>query len=249
MKYIKSFEFEEKDLEPISSFKIKDELNPKIWENEDKMFDEIREQLLEITEDFYESTDLTAEIKDIILTGSLSNYNWSSRYSDFDLHIVIDFNDVNDDYDLVKKLVTYAKNSWNNKYDLHIRGFEVEVYIQDFNEPHTASGIFSLLNNKWNVKPVKKTFTPDEESIRMKAESIMVDVDDLEKNSDNLDNEEFTELFEKVWDRIKRYRSEGLETEAGEFSVGNLTFKLLRRNGYIGKLLKLKNESYENKFK
>lgn len=249
MKYIKSFEFEEKDLEPISSFKIKDELNPKVWETNDKMFDHVREQLLEIAEDFYESTDLTAEIKDIVLTGSLSNYNWSSRYSDFDLHIVVDYDEINDDTDLVDNLLYYMKNDWNRKYDIYIEGFEVEVYIENMDEPARSSGVYSILNDKWNVKPVKKKFIPDEKSIRMKAESVMTDIDNMEENFDKFNNDEFIELFDKVWKRIRRYRAEGLESEVGEFSVGNLTFKLLRRNGYIGKLLELKKTSYENKFK
>jgi hypothetical protein len=64
---------------------------------------EVREQLLQIANDFYQQTDIDADIKDIILTGSLANYNWSEKYSDYDLHILIDFKDVSDDVELVKK--------------------------------------------------------------------------------------------------------------------------------------------------
>ena len=61
---------DQKSFDPISSFIVKDELNSKIWDDF-KMKENIREDLLKIANDFYESTDLTAEIKDIILTGSL----------------------------------------------------------------------------------------------------------------------------------------------------------------------------------
>jgi hypothetical protein len=41
-------------------------------------------------------------------------------------------------------------------------------------------------------------------------------------------------------DKIKKFRQSGLES-GGEYSYENLTFKLLRRNGYIEKLLNVKN--------
>ena len=46
-----------------------------------------------------------------------------------------------------------------------------------------------------------------------------------------------------MWDKIKNYRKSGLESEGGEFSIGNLVFKLLRRNGYIEKMIELKGEA------
>ncbi len=46
--------------------------------------------------------------------------------------------------------------------------------------------------------------------------------------------------------KIKEFRQSGLES-GGEYSYENLTFKLLRRNGYIEKLLKLKTDIIDNK--
>ena len=42
-----------------------------------------------------------------------------------------------------------------------------------------------------------------------------------------------------VKSKIKQFRQSGLES-GGEYSYENLTFKLLRRNGYIQKLLDIK---------
>jgi hypothetical protein len=131
MKLNKYFEFVQSDLEPVKSFHLKDELNPKVWDDSDKMITEVRQQLLQIANDFYESVDIDADIKDIILTGSLANYNWSEKYSDYDLHILIDFKEVSDDIELVKKFVDGARKIWNDNYVLKIEGYEVEVYIQD----------------------------------------------------------------------------------------------------------------------
>ena len=78
MKLIKYFEFNQKDLEPIESFYLKDELNPKLWDDF-KLEDEIRVQLLTIAQDFYEKVELSSDVVDIVLAGSLCNYNWSEK--------------------------------------------------------------------------------------------------------------------------------------------------------------------------
>ena len=100
MKFIKYFEFVQSDLEPIKSFHLKDDLSKKVWDDF-KIDDEIREQLLTIAQDFYETVELPTKVKDIVLVGSLCNYNWSEKYSDYDLHIIIDFSKVDDNYELV----------------------------------------------------------------------------------------------------------------------------------------------------
>jgi hypothetical protein len=246
MKLKKFLEFKKSDIDPvIKSFKLQDELNPKIWDGFD-INTEVREKLLEIAQDFYNSLELDADVKDITLTGSLSNYNWS-KYSDFDLHILIDFKDVNEDVELVKKLVDASKNVWNKDNDIKIEGYDVEVYIQDISEKHRSTGVFSLLNNKWNIKPKKVDFEIDEEMIKEKGSNIMSMVDDLEKESDSMDYEKVKTNVKKIWEKVKKLRQSALEEE-GEYGVGNLVFKLLRRNGYIGKLMKLRKEAYEKKF-
>jgi hypothetical protein len=248
MKLIKYLEFVQADLEPVKSFHIKDELNPKVWDESNKMIIEVREQLLQIANDFYNSTDIDADIKDIILTGSLANYNWSERYSDYDLHILIDFKDVSDDTELVKKFVDGARKIFNDNYDLKIEGYEVEVYIQDIEEPHTSTGIYSVLNNKWKVKPKKIDFELDEEAVKDKARSVMMRISDLQEEVGKTEHDKFIEKVNKVWEKIKNFRKSGLEEESGEFSIGNIVFKLLRRNGYIGKIMDMKKKSYEKQF-
>ena len=66
----KFYEFKESDLEPIKSFYLKDDLNPKLWDDFD-LDKETREQLLQIAQDFFESTDIETDVVDIALCGSL----------------------------------------------------------------------------------------------------------------------------------------------------------------------------------
>ncbi len=247
MKLNKYLEFVSSDLEPVKSFRLKDDLNPKLW-TDFEINEEVKEDLLKIASDFYSSTDLNADVKDIVLTGSLANYNWSEKYSDYDLHILINFKDVDDNVVLVKKFVDSAKNIWNKDHDIRIKGYEVEVYIQDISEPHKSTGIFSLLKDKWIVRPEKVDVEPDEDMIKEKAKSIMMAIDDIEDEVDEDKYEAFIEKIDKVWNKVKDYRKSGLDSEGGEFSTGNFVFKLLRRNGYISKIMTLKKESYDKQF-
>jgi hypothetical protein len=87
----------------LPSLGVQEDLDREIWDDKDQLKSEIRSKLLEIANDFWKNQELdNVKIKDIIFTGSLANYNWS-KFSDVDLHIVIDYTDVNDDADLVRK--------------------------------------------------------------------------------------------------------------------------------------------------
>ena len=69
-----------KDKKILKSFKIKDSLSTDIFESKDGEFvmhKEIKDRLIEVTETFMDFVDVEMFIHDIILTGSLANYNWS----------------------------------------------------------------------------------------------------------------------------------------------------------------------------
>ena len=253
MKLNKFFEFVQDDFEPIKSFYIKDELNDKIWNNFD-LDSDVRRNLLRIGQDFFEGTDIKTDVIDIVLCGSLCNYNWSERYSDYDLHIIVNLKDIDNDVEIAEKLCDYAKKMWNSQHDIKIKGYEVEVAIQDEDDMKASikagrmGGVFSLMKNEWIKKPQKVEFEPDEKLIRMKAETVMESIDDLESQVEEDKYEHFKEKIDKVWKKVKDFRKSGLESESGEFSIGNLVFKLLRRNGYVGKVVKMKNQAYDKQF-
>ncbi len=250
MKYL---EYVQDDFEPIKSFYIKDELNPKLWDGE--VLDErIRETLLRIGRDFYSETGLKADLLDVVLCGSLCNYNWSEKYSDYDLHVIIHLKEVDEDTELAEKVCDLSKKMWNLKHDIKVAGYEVEVAIQDEDDLKASmiagrmGGVYSLTKAEWMKVPEKKEFVPDEKLIRSKAETVMAMVDDLEDNMESQPYDKFIARLEKTWKKIKDLRQSGLESEGGEFSIGNLVFKLLRRNGYSGKVMRLKREAYDRQF-
>jgi len=221
-------------------------LNESLWDENDQLKPEVAEKLLEIARQFISKTQgADAEIKDITFTGSLANYNYS-MLSDIDLHILIDFEELNDDVSLVKDYFNAVKALWNYLHDIRIKSYEVEVYVQDDNEPHFSSGIYSVMNNEWIKKPVPEEADVDNESITRKAESLMDQIDRALALMEQDKHEEAHERGLKISEKLKKLRKAGLET-AGEYSVENLAFKTLRNNGYLEKLSNLKHDAYDAK--
>jgi predicted nucleotidyltransferase len=205
------------------------------------MRDEIKKRLLEVSNDFTESLGVEFFIHDIVLTGSLANYNWS-QFSDVDLHILIDFEESKYEMDILKEFFDAKKNVWNEKHDIKIKGYDVEIYVQDVNEDHISSGVYSILHNKWIIEPKKDKPNIDDRKILEKGEEFGKRIDKLIQNPKDVTITQLDDLRKK----IKEFRQSGLES-GGEYSYENLTFKLLRRNGYIQKLLKLKTQLTDKK--
>jgi hypothetical protein len=235
------------EFKPIKSFYLKDSLNEKIWDGED-MDQGIRSDLISIAEDYLEYLEVDVKVKDIVLMGSLANYNWSS-YSDFDVHIIFDFSEVNEDEEFVAKYLDAKEKIWKFRHELMVAGYEVELYAQDTSDKGVSSGQFSLLRNEWIRKPSKEDFEPDEELIKRKSKVIMEQIDEVEHDFEkNYSYQELADKANRIMKKLKENRQKGLDKE-GEFSTENLVFKLLRRNGYIGRLLDLKSKIYDKQFK
>lgn len=233
--------------ELIKSFEPQSELNPKIWElpNEKYMGDpegqkykmrpEVRERLLEIANQFLEYIDIDLIVTDIVLTGSLANYNWS-KYSDFDIHIIINYNQFSpSNVDLYKELFNLKKALFNNSHDIKIFGYETELYVEGEEDAHFSSGVYSLLYDEWQHQPEKEKVKIDKNTIKRKAKQWMDIIDGVLENIEDEEIEVAKELIEKYKEKLRKFRTCGLEKD-GEYSSENLVFKILRRNGYLEKL-------------
>jgi len=222
----------------------KDELNPELWDENKKLRDDVRDRLLDIAEKFIKPTlGATATIKDITFTGSLANYNYSDL-SDIDLHIIIDFADINKDKEIVKKYFNAVKALWNSLHDIRIKGFEVEAYVQGADEPHTSTGVYSVQEDRWLKEPVKTEAEIDEDSISNKSDSLIDQIEQALKLMEEDSPKAALDRAESLMEKIKKLRKAGLETN-GEYSVENLAFKTLRNTGYLKKLSDLKREAYD----
>ena len=212
-----------------------DILNPNVWDGL-KLKPEIKEKLLQIGKDFYADTETDAPLKDILFVGSLANFNWTDT-SDFDVHVVIDFKDVDENVELVEKLVNALKSKWNDEHDIHLKGHNVEVYIQDITKENRSSGVYSLMQDKWLTEPQKENVIIDKEKIQQKYNDYVRKINSGIKAQDI---EKLKTIVKDVYDM----RQAGLD-KSGELSTENLVFKILRSRNYIEKLKTEINKLYD----
>jgi hypothetical protein len=245
---LKKFLLEDVDPESVdlSSFEVHDKLDQDFWNQPDDNLDPaIQEKLLVIANDFYDSLEVgDVPYEDVTFTGSLAAYNYS-RFSDVDLHILLDFRDIDEKVDLVREYFNAMKALWNRLHDIRIKGYEVEIYVQDINDPHEAQGLYSVSTGEWLKKPTFESKDFDKDNIRKKAASLMDQVDRVERLIDDGKYEEAEKYADKLKEKIRKMRKSGLET-IGAYSVENLAFKVLRRTDYLEKLSGAKRKAYDS---
>jgi hypothetical protein len=229
----------------LSSFKMKQTLCPDVFDENKKMIPEVRKNLLKVGKDFYDYCNIEwVDLQDIILTGSLANYNWS-QYSDVDLHIVVDYSEISKNDELTKDFAWSKKELWNQNHDIFVKKFPVELYMQDSEEELVAGGVYSVLYDKWIKMPVMQDVSFDENLIQRIIGFFEAKLRDLNKKylSGDLDG-----LYDEINDikkAIAELRKRGLQ-RGGEFSPENIAFKSLRRMGLLDKLDDMKSDVYDS---
>lgn len=224
-------------------FQIHSELNSQFWEDK-KMKEEIRLRLLEIANDFIESLPFKVDIEDIVLTGSLANYNWS-KYSDVDLHVVVDFDSIDENTELVKGFFDGMRMRWNDLHDITIKDHDVEIYVENIAEEHHSTGVYSIVKDDWVVNPERIAASIDIETALKKANDIDERIGAIEEMADAAEYDRVMRSVDKLKEKIRNMRSAGLESEEMEFSPENIAFKILRRSSALEKLTNLKYNAYD----
>jgi hypothetical protein len=220
----------------IDSFSLKNTLNPKVWENpkdpkKATMVPKVRKALMRIAEEFIDDLGEDVFVEDIYLMGSLANFNWS-EYSDFDLHIMIDFDRYEEQKELYKELFDLKKKLFNDKHNIKIFGYDVELYAQGISDEAHSDGVFSVMNDEWIHSPKKTSQNLDMSVLKTKIKSWTDKIDDAIEDAKSSGN---PDRLKSIKDKLKDYRQSGLSKD-GELSYENLVFKFLRRSGHIGKL-------------
>ena len=216
---------------------IQDTLNPAIW-SEDKLKESVRLKLIQIKNKFVDGlveNNIPFKLHDVQIVGSNASFNYG-EHSDIDLHIIVDMDNI-ENKDLVRMIYTYYKSNFNKKYNISVKGINVELYIEDKEQPAKSNGIFSLLQNKW-IKYPANIEEPDVD---------ITNVFDymLEKYNEivALNNIQAADTFLNTL-YANRQRSLAID---GEFGVDNLVFKEFRNRGYLDVLKQIitDGESYE----
>lgn len=210
-----------------------EELSPAAWDGEELRTD-VRVHLLRAAKFFTAYLEIPGfEVYDVVLTGSMANYNYT-KFSDFDLHVVTRYADLECD-DLAEAFYRAKKSIWNDAHDITINGHEVELYVEDVDNPPVSSGMYSLLSGQWIKEPEYSRPTVDNTAINAKVRDLIKQIDVAIERADDPDD------IKRITDKLRKMRRSGLDT-AGEFGVENLTFKILRNLGYLDRL----NKAYHN---
>ncbi len=213
----------------INEYQTNSTLNPKLWKD-NKFRPKLRVGFMKIAKAFYDFLEVESPILDVIIIGSSANYNWT-EHSDIDLHVVINFSEVNDNMLLVKNYMQTKKSIWNTNYPLTYKGLPIELYAQDSNEVlNSTVGIYSLLHNKWINQPSSDIVTIDDVAIEQKAQPYEFEIDNLDPNDPKTEYK-----VQRILTKLKNLRQAGLDAE-GEYSVENMAYKHLRNKGYIERL-------------
>ena len=216
------------------------DLHKDVWDVVDdsvKIKKEIKDQLIKIAMDFFLTLDVDDIFDTITLTGSMANFNYS-EYSDFDVHILMDLSKINEDEELVKKLMMSKKSLWNDKHNIKIKNHDVEMYVQGTDEAHYSTGVYDLIKDEWIAEPAYQAVDIDKTAIIDKVQDIMGRIDSVMQSPNRLKE------IDKLKEKIRNMRQCGLET-GGEYSIENLAFKTLRNIGEITKLYATATSDYD----
>lgn len=206
----------------VEAFEVHKELNPKIWDANNTLLPDVKDKILEIVEEFKanvkDMTGMDINPVDIHLLGSNASYNYTSK-SDLDVHIVVNFEMIDTNEDLVQALFNLQKSEFNDAYDISIHGVDVELYVEDIKANTVSNGIYSVTNDMWIKEPEPLTDIP-EIDIEDKIDEWKTKINDI------LESNDFKRVSDAI-DELYLIRKNGLAT-TGEYGEENQLFKEIR---------------------
>ena len=209
------------------------ELAPEAW-RKNRLRPEVRYKLLNAAKMFIAGLNVPGfRVLDVILTGSMANYNYT-KYSDFDVHIVTAYDDLECE-DIAEEFYRSKKSIWNDAHDIIVRGHEVEMYVEDVKQPPVSGGIYGLIDDKWIKIPSYNPPTINDRAINAKVADLVKQITSVLQYADEPQD------IQRLLDKLRKMRQSGL-AQGGEFSVENLSYKILRNLGYLDKLYQEYNQ-------
>ena len=236
-------------------------LNPKFFGTDDEMLPKFHKNLMTASIDILD--DLMTQLGDgidddfltgITLTGSMLTSSYD-KFSDLDLHFVVDHKYLEQSNYLGMFLKLFAKDFNSNEFTIF--GAPLEIYFQDSEEPHSALSLYNILDEEWILAPNKETIEYTDYIKNLSADFI-VDITnfdaeaDLDADIDKLDGQIKIGLsiLAGISDFRKQAKLKYGDGDAFDFvaSDENLTFKWLRRTGMIEKLKSTLRDLKEARF-
>jgi hypothetical protein len=211
-------------MKTLGAIQVHQELNPNIWVSTDQIDPLVRDKLLTLAGRFYQFLKVPAQVQDVIVTGSQAGYTYTDL-SDLDLHLIVDYSDVECDQP-VDELFDTKRKLWKENHTITIRGIPVECYVEDLDRPVKGSS-YSLVRDQWIRQPPAESGSDQDVSAQVAAWVTVITAAIRTRDIAQLD---------RVKSLLKHYRQAGLEQQ-GEMGSANMTFKTLRNLGAIAMLM------------
>lgn len=114
-----------------------DILNPKLWNEDGTLKEEVHDKILEIVDDFLEglkNDGIKFNLKDVKIVGSNCSYNYTDK-SDLDVHLVMDTNSLKCPDNLYPLLYSAYRSIYNKARDIDFYGIPVEIFVETEDVP------------------------------------------------------------------------------------------------------------------
>jgi hypothetical protein len=203
-----------------------DQLNPQLWQDM-HLKKPVQIALMRIAKEYLAYLNVDSPVLDLVVTGSQANYNYGP-HSDLDLHIVMDYDQVNCDDANVADFFDTKRKLWREQHNIHIYGIPIELYVEDSNQPAVTNS-YSLIKNTWITAPKHMTQTVDTQEVEQIALKWTRVIAKAIRTGD-------LDQLNKVKAMLSLYRKTALKQQ-GENSPGNWAFKALRNSGVVEKLM------------
>lgn len=209
----------------LEDFQLHETLNPKLWKD-NKLIPEVRQKLLEISENFEQYVEIPMHIVDVVLVGSNASYNYT-QYSDIDVHLIVNTELTEGVPEDIQTLVfNLKKTAFNKEFDIKIKGIPVELYVEDLHSSVQSNGIYSIRRDKWVKEP--KPITIEKRDITQELDAW---TERINAAITSKDYEQITNVLDALY--LMRKNSISIE---GEYGRGNEIFKTLRDKGLLSNL-------------
>jgi hypothetical protein len=145
------------------------------------------------------------------------------------------------------------RKEWNNLHNnLKIKGFPVELSVEDVNNPLNSTGVYSLYTNDWVKKPKKMSNDNIDikkiKKLTLKIVKTFIKLFDLIENETDIKKLDIlSEKLNNFIDILHENREKGLKTEKKELSTGNIIWKIVKHFGYVEKSHNILNNIYDKK--
>ena len=224
-----------------------DTLNPKLFNEDDTLKEEVREKILQIVNAYVEDLEqdsIKLIIKDIVLIGSNASYNYTDK-SDLDIHIIADTASLHCPDNLYPILYSAYRSLFNKKFDIDFYGIPVELYVETEDIATVSNGIYSVKEDEWIKVPEptaipefdQKAFNKEYKVWEQKCKRLLAKLDAVSLDEAQALENEIIELINDIY----TLRKDALKNN-GEYATGNLVFKELRNVGLLDELKQGKNK-------